>query len=134
MVSIQTPEGCKNHTDGSSAIATYGGQGTRKYGCRPSEHAVICNTDVDPRTCYLPGEYENGMHKEPIQVKPPDPADRNSYLSRASRIRFDKLYAIEWNVKVKDIGMVADWDMGKLLKYYRDEDREVDSSLDSYTF
>jgi hypothetical protein len=108
-----------------SAIATYGQQGTLKHGCNPGEHAVICNTHVDPSTCYLRGEIENGMYKEPIQVTPPKDPDQNSYLSLASRIRFGKAYAIEWNVKVKDIGMVADWDMAKLLRYFEDEDREV---------
>jgi len=47
-------------------------------------------------------------------------------LSRLSRLRFGKKYAIEWNVKVKDLGMVVHEDMPKLLKYYADEDREVE--------
>jgi hypothetical protein len=109
-------------TDWASAIATYGKQGTLKHGCNPGEHAVIFNTDVDPNTCYLYGERENGLYKEPIEVVP---ADDTARLTKASRIRFGKAYAIEWNVKVKNIGMVADWDMGKLLRYYEDEDREV---------
>ncbi|KAF2996447.1 hypothetical protein E8E13_003810 [Curvularia kusanoi] len=104
------------------AIATYGGQGTRKHGCNPAEHAVICNTGVDPRTCLLPGE---SLPKEGIQVDPPEQADSNSYLSTKSRLRFGKAYTIEWNVKVKDIGTVAARDMARLLQYYQDEDREI---------
>jgi hypothetical protein len=84
---------------------------------------VIYNTNVDPRTCYLQGER---IYKEAIQVKPPSPADNNSYLSQLSRLRFGKTYAIEWNVKVKDLGMVVYEDMPKLLQYYEDEDCEVE--------
>lgn len=62
------------------------------------------------------------MHKEPIEVIP---IDWNERLTPASRVRFGKAYAIEWNVKVKEIGMVADRDMAKLLQYYEDEDHEV---------
>lgn len=84
---------------------------------------MICNTHVDPRRCYLQGER---IFKEAIQVEPPIPADGNSYLSQLSRLRFGKTYAIEWNVKVKDLGMVVREDMPKLLQYYEDEDREVE--------
>lgn len=52
--------------------------------------------------------------------------DNNSYLSHLSRLRFGKTYSIEWNVKVKDLGMVVDEDMPKLLYYYKQEDREVE--------
>jgi hypothetical protein len=110
-------------TDSKSSIATYGKQGTLKRGCNPGEHAVICNTHVDPGRCYLQGER---IHKEAIQVEPPNPVDNNSYLSHLSRLRFGKTYSIEWNVKVKDLGMVVDEDMPKLLYYYKQEDREVE--------
>jgi hypothetical protein len=62
------------------------------------------------------------MRKEPIEVVPIEQGER---LTVASRIRFGKAYAIEWNVKVREIGTVADRDMAKLLRYYVDEDREV---------
>jgi hypothetical protein len=84
---------------------------------------VICNTHINPSRCYLKGER---IYKEAIQVEPPYPADNDSYLSQLSRLRFGKTYAIEWNVKVKDLGMVVPEDMPKLLQYYEDEDCEVE--------
>lgn len=84
---------------------------------------MICNTNVDPGRCYLQGER---IHKEAIQVEPPYPADNKSYLSQLSRLRFGKRYSIEWNVKVKDLGMVVDRDMPNLLLYYQQEDDEVE--------
>lgn len=110
-------------TDEISAIATYGKQGTLKSGCNPGEHAVVYNTGVDPQGCYLKGERRKGLYKEPIEVFP---ADSSSYLTPQSRVRFGKAYAIEWNVKVKDIGMVVDQYMGRLLSYFEDENHEVD--------
>jgi hypothetical protein len=47
-------------------------------------------------------------------------------LSQLTRLRFGKTYAIEWNVKVKDLGMVVPEDMPKLRQYYEDEDREFE--------
>jgi hypothetical protein len=38
------------------------------------------------------------------------------------------VYSIEWNIKVKDIGMVVDSDMSKLLAYWAAEDREMYST------
>ena len=108
-----------------SAIATYSGNGTLKRGCNPREHAIIYNTGVHPSTCYLAGEWEAGLQKDPIEVTP---ADDSSRLTPTSRIRFGKVYSIEWNVKVKDIGMVIDSDMSKLLAYWAAEDREMYST------
>lgn len=84
---------------------------------------MIYNTHVDPGRCYLQGER---ITKEPIQVEPPYPADNSSYLSFLSRLRFGKVYSIEWNVKVKDLGMVVPEDVPRLLQYYKDEDHEVE--------
>lgn len=93
-----------------------------KPGCDSGEHAVVYISGVDPKGCYLPGERQRGLDKEPIEVSP---ADSSSCLSKQSRIRFGKAYAIEWNVRVKDIGTVVRQDVGKLLAYYEEENREV---------
>ncbi|KAI4694687.1 hypothetical protein J4E81_006286 [Alternaria sp. BMP 2799] len=45
------------------------------------------------------------MIKEPIEVVPAGPNER---IRRESRIRFGKVYPIEMNVKVKDIGRVRE--------------------------
>lgn len=108
--------------DKYSGISTYSERGTLKPGCNPREHAVIYNKGIDPETCYLEGERENGLCKEPIEV---DAGNSGSYLKPRSRIRFGKAYSIEWNVKVKDIGKVVPRDMSKLLAYYEEEDQEM---------
>lgn len=104
-------------TNGVSAISTYKNQGTFKNGCDPREHAVIYNAGVHPDFCYFQGEKER-MTKAPIQVMP---ADETARLRQESRIRFGKIYSIEWNVKVKDIGMVCDEDLGTLLEHHNEE-------------
>jgi hypothetical protein len=101
------------------AVSTYRNQGTLKHGCDSSEHALIYNTGTDPETCYLPGEKERGL-KDPIQVHP---ADRSTYLVKESRVRFGKIYAIEWNIKVKDIGLVVNEDLHRLVNHHLEEER-----------
>jgi len=102
-------------------IGTYSGRGALKDGCRPSEHAIVYLPGTDPNSCYIPGEYENGMDKEAIQI---EPVASSIYLTSNSRIRFGKTYPIEKNVKVKDIGQVHPGHIGKLLQYWKDEDQD----------
>lgn len=103
-----------------SAISTYRNQGTFKNGCYPGEHALVYNYGVVPESCYFLGERENGLYKAPIMVYP---ANDSTLLTKESRIRFGKIYSIEWNVKVKDIGIVADEDLGTLIAHHNEEER-----------
>jgi hypothetical protein len=64
------------------------------------------------------------MTKDPIEVVPSNPYDT---MDPASRIRFGKKIAIEWNVKVKDIGMVVPHHMPKLMEYWKEEDEKEES-------
>ncbi|KAF3053008.1 hypothetical protein E8E11_010719 [Didymella keratinophila] len=105
------------------AISTYKGCGTLKNGCDPREHAVVYNTGINPESCYLDGEKDKGLYKEPIQVRP---ADQSSDLQPTSRIRFGKIYSIEWNVKVKDIGRVVAEDLSALKANYHEENNRWD--------
>ncbi|KAH6642194.1 hypothetical protein C7974DRAFT_446596, partial [Boeremia exigua] len=107
------------------AISTYRNQGTLRRGCDPTEHALVYNSSIDPESCYLPGECERGLTKEPIEVIA---ADASAYLTRTSRIRFGKIYSIEWNVKVKDIGFVTDGCLGTLTEHYKYEDQRWDTA------
>jgi hypothetical protein len=66
------------------------------------------------------GELERGMTKEPIEVTPDDETET---MLPASRLRFGKHYSIEWNVKVREIGIVAPRYRSRLMKHYRDEQR-----------
>jgi len=107
-------KGLLTHT---SAISTYSGRGTLKQGCNPSEYAVVYFTGTHPSGCYFEGERERGLTKEPIEVIP---ANTNPPLIMRpeSRIRFSKQFAVEMNVKVKDIGNVQPQHMSKFLAYY----------------
>lgn len=95
-----------------SPISTYGGQGTLKYGCVPSEHSVVYFIATKP-TLFCREE----LFKEPIAVRPADPSLK---MDPASRLNYGKTYPIEMNVKVKDIGDVIPEDLSNLLAYYRE--------------
>ncbi|KAJ8115596.1 hypothetical protein OPT61_g2789 [Boeremia exigua] len=107
------------------AISAYSNRGTLKHGLDPKEHAVVYNTGTDPELCYLPGERERGLYKRPIEVSP---ANSSSHLVRESRIRFGKVYAIEWNVKVKDLGHVIPTHLEALKDHYKEEEMRWDQS------
>lgn len=66
----------------------------------------------------LEGEWERGMTKDPIMIIP---TDTREVMEPASRLRCGKIYSIEWNVKLRDIGMVSDHDRTKLLQYFNEE-------------
>ncbi|OAL51759.1 hypothetical protein IQ07DRAFT_506185 [Pyrenochaeta sp. DS3sAY3a] len=102
------------------AISTYSNRGTLKPGCIPYEHTVVFSSGTDYRHCYFPGEYERGMTKQPIEVEPAHRSDPNLLMKRESRIRFSKQFAIEMNVKVKDLGHVRSEYMSTFLNYYRE--------------
>lgn len=104
----------------SSAISTYSNRGTLKPGCLPYEHTIVFSSGTDPRRCYFPGEYERGMTKQPIEVEPAHMSDPTLLMKRESRIRFGKQFAIEMNVKVKDLGRVRPEYMSTFLAYYRE--------------
>jgi hypothetical protein len=70
---------------------------------------------------WIPGEREKGMTKEPIMI---EPTEAQETLPPLARLRCGKIHSIEWNVKVRDIGMVASPDKAKLLRYYREEQNE----------
>jgi hypothetical protein len=105
-----------------SAISSYGGRGTLKYGFTAPAHAIVYLTGTEPEC--LQGEFERGMTKDPIEIYPASPTET---MEPSSRLRFGKIYSIEWNVKVREIGMVARKDMSKLLAYYQEEeDKDFD--------
>ena len=99
-----------------SAISTYGGNGTLKNGCNPAEHTIVHLEGTNPKR--LEGEWERGMTKDPIMIIPSDPGE---IMDPASRLRCGKIYSIEWNVKLREIGMVADHDRTKLIQYFAEE-------------
>jgi hypothetical protein len=100
-----------------SPIYTYSNQGTMKPGCNASEHTIVYLTGSQPD--YIPGEWERGMIKEPIEIEPKEPAET---MHPASRLRLGKYHSIEWNVKVREIGQVSAKHMSKLVRYYKEEE------------
>lgn len=102
-------------------ITTYSRRGTLKGGCIPSEHTIVYLPGTQPH--YLNGEYEAGMTKTPIQIIP---ADSSLTLDPTSRLRFSKMYPIEWNVKVKDIGRVHPEHLSPLIAYWQECAQSVD--------
>ncbi len=58
---------------------------------------------------------EAGIVKKPITVKPATPDQR---LHPMSRINLDKIYTIEYNVKVMNVGRVIEESRPHLSLYY----------------
>ena len=92
-------------------VNTYGGQGTLKYGLNVQDHALIYTGATPPPL--LLGEEE--LEKEPLRIIPTD----SSYeLDVASRVNFGKVYTVEHNLKVKDVGLISEQSLPKLLYHY----------------
>jgi hypothetical protein len=95
-------------------IATYGSQATLKKGLSKAEieaHAVIYM--VGTSSDAAPGEK---IVKNPIAVKP---ATEDQKLHAKSRINFDKIYTIEHNVRVMNVGKVVVESMHNLVLYFK---------------
>lgn len=114
---LKRPIPALKNSKASSPITTYSGRGTLKPGCNAAEHALVYSQGTEPS--YFPGEREKGLTKDPIEIIPSNPKET---INTASRLRFGRAYPVEWNVKVKEIGMVAPSHMGRLIQYYREED------------
>lgn len=95
-------------------VQTYTKQGALKPGLITQDHAVIytgqLGTAAPP---LLPGE---GITKQPIRVEP----HNGQMLEPESRINFGKPYAVEHNVLVVEVGMVASEHLNLLLAYFED--------------
>ncbi|KAI9706453.1 MAG: hypothetical protein M1836_003459 [Candelina mexicana] len=93
-------------------VTTYGRQGATKRGICQADHAIVYTGDEIPQ--YLEGE--EGLTKDALQVIP-DSAD--ALLDPLSRVNFGKVYTVEHNVKVKNVGLVASGSLAKLKRYYQ---------------
>ncbi|OCL11717.1 hypothetical protein AOQ84DRAFT_386634 [Glonium stellatum] len=92
-------------------ISTYSGRGTAKAGVNPDEHAVVYSLPSSP----LLVDGEAALAKCPIRVIPASPDIK---FAPASRINFAINYPIQHNLKVKDIGVVANEDRLNLILYW----------------
>ena len=59
---------------------------------------------------------EEKMNKEPLKVIP---SRADEKLDSRSRLNLGKVYSIEWNTKVKEIGRLDGNSQVKLLAYWR---------------
>lgn len=98
---------CVLHADASSSkltahspIYTYSGNGTAKRGARPQEHGVVHSLGHSP--ILVAGEPHNVMPAIPVTM-----VDPRRPLHTASRVYFGLHQAIQYNVKVKEVGRVA---------------------------
>jgi hypothetical protein len=77
----------------------------------------------------LPGERDRGMTEEPVMI---EPTEESETMSPFSRLQLRKIHSIEWNTRVRDIGMVASSDRTRLLRYFQElTDHDPDSGDES---
>jgi hypothetical protein len=93
-------------------ILTYGGQGTKKRGVKPQDHAIIYTEVKDQkRKAVRETEGEEKLRHKAIKMIPNSPRDQ---LDPLSRLNYAKIYTVEYNVKVCFIGQISD----KSVKYF----------------
>lgn len=83
-------------------INTYRGQGLTDKRMRPDEqqaHTIIYARGSKPEP--MPDEVE--LNKEPIEVE----LEPGEELKSSSRLHFGKVQSIDWNVKVKNVGIIC---------------------------
>ena len=93
-------------------ISTNGGKGATKIGLRQGDHAIAYTSAVPPPL--LPEE--RYLNKDPIRI---NPVNQTEKLDALSRINLGKVYPVEHNVKVCNVGMVDSADIRKLTRYYK---------------
>jgi len=95
------------------AISTYGGQGSTKKDSRSEDHAVVYASKDPPPLTALDEQFT----KEPIPVI----LEENSEsIDPKSVIDFGRVYTVEHNVKVSNVGRVAKSDKKRLEQYFID--------------
>lgn len=88
-----------------SPIYSYGGQGVAKKGLKPAEircHAVIYMTHETPTLTEDEKRRAQDM-LDPFSVT----RSSDGHLLSTSRIRFDRVYSIQYNLRVTDVGRIC---------------------------
>jgi hypothetical protein len=94
-------------------ISTYSGRGTVKGGLDQNAHAIIYTGEKPPKK--LPEEKR--LTKDPIQVVPVGGHE----LEPLSRVNLAKVYPVEHNFKVLEVGRVIGGHLKRLLAYWQIE-------------
>jgi hypothetical protein len=107
-----------------SPINTYSGNGTTKRGARPQEHGVAYSVGHSPML--VPGEPPDIMPAIAVIM-----ADPQEPLHPTSRIYLGLHQAIQYNVKVKEVGLVAESHLDTLMQNWKAVDAGRSVSLDT---
>lgn len=93
-------------------ITTYSKRGVSKPGVNPESHAIVYSASQRPTRLAS----EVGMTKEALAVETV-PGQKLDPMSRAN---FEKVYTVEHNIKVQQVGMVAKQSLPKLKTYWNE--------------
>jgi hypothetical protein len=114
-----------------SPIHTYRGRGTLKEGVNPKEHAAIYLKSKGVEL--LPGE-KLAIEPFPLILE----NDKNVQIDISSRINFGKIYTVEHNVRVLNVGRIEPTSVPRLRQFFSfnpptsaDEASEVQDSKKS---
>jgi hypothetical protein len=102
------------YADLHSPVFTYGNRATTKPGVRPDEHAIAYTHGYRPQL--VTGE--QALQKIPIAISM---NTSEKPLAAASRIYFGIHHPIQYNVKVKDLGIVHPEWMATFSGYWKME-------------
>lgn len=94
-------------------ILTYGGQGATKPGVRASDHGIVYPANED-RPLEAPGE-SLGKHALGVVIEEP-----GETLDRMSRIDYGKVYTVQHNIKVMNVGRIENAHMRYLKRDYKE--------------
>ncbi|RFU30133.1 hypothetical protein B7463_g6191, partial [Scytalidium lignicola] len=92
-------------------IQTYGKRATTKPGARSQDHAAVFAVGEQPQL--LQGE--DLLHRDPFPIAV---EDVNIKIDPASRLNFAKIYTVEHNVKVRNIGRIDKTHVQRLKDYF----------------
>ncbi|KAF2867744.1 hypothetical protein BDV95DRAFT_502078, partial [Massariosphaeria phaeospora] len=94
-------------------INTYSGQGITKRGIYVQDHAAVVSAGGEGQLI----EREQELTKSSLYIKTEDPSIS---IDSASLIKFGKVYTVEYNLKVKNIGRILPASISHLESYVVD--------------
>ena len=93
-------------------ISTYQGQATTKPGVTAQDHAAVVLEGGQPQ--YHPNEAK--LEKSPMFIKVENHS--TGQIDPMSRINFAKVYTVEYNVKVRNIGRIIPDSIWRMDEYF----------------
>jgi hypothetical protein len=99
-------------------INTYGGEGVARRGVNKSQHVIVFSrgpAPPPPARNEQPGRGERGMRPVPICVDPDSPVE---HLDIMSRLNLAGITTVNYDVKVRSVGMVNAQSMDSLIHQF----------------